>query len=447
MATFGQGVNASLGKTDYSNYLVGALQGARGVAAGGSAIGQGIANLGEQVGVGIEAYAKKKQEDKELSASNKVNSGILELFGQSDALTTKQKLEVDSMMLSYAQLDGARERNTFLKNALSGVANMAELGEKTANAESLRLLQAAQANRLNNPYNVSPLEQRVKFYVDQGYSMKEAIKAAQTKGTNVNINTDSSGNPFGDAPKGMAWARNKDGTVVTETDENTGYQAPVAVSVRGGPTDVAANEAKRKTADRQQAKALAAMTVTQDFGRAITLSDNLISGDNIIGANARIASSMIPGTNEYNIMQFVESGLSNVGLDRLQMMRETSPTGGALGQVPFQQQQRLEQTLGSVKIGQSPKTFKDNMKRIFNIYTDIQHGSKEERAKLVKEGFMSKKQSEEIDSMYYDISFDSAGREKETPPGTLDPVPQEVRIDLKTGKRYRLINGKPTEIQ
>ena len=149
MATFGQGVNASLGKTDYSNYLAGALQGARGVAGGGQSIGQGVANLGQQVGAGIEAYAKKKQEDKELSASNKVNSAILELFGQSDALTTKQKLEVDSMMLSYAQLDGVRERNAFLKNALSGVMNMAELGEKTATAESLRNLRDAQTKNLN----------------------------------------------------------------------------------------------------------------------------------------------------------------------------------------------------------------------------------------------------------------------------------------------------------
>ena len=140
MATFGQGVNASLGKTNYSNYLAGALQGARGVAGGGQSIGQGVANLGQQVGAGIEAYAKKKQEDKELSASNKVNSGILELFGQSDALTTKQKLEVDSMMLSYAQLDGARERNTFLKNALSGVMNMAELGKKDIESQSAAVL-------------------------------------------------------------------------------------------------------------------------------------------------------------------------------------------------------------------------------------------------------------------------------------------------------------------
>ena len=70
MARFGQGVNASLGKTNYSNYLAGALQGAKGVAAGGSAIGQGIANLGEQVGAGIKQYYEKKEAKEKSSRAN-----------------------------------------------------------------------------------------------------------------------------------------------------------------------------------------------------------------------------------------------------------------------------------------------------------------------------------------------------------------------------------------
>jgi hypothetical protein len=60
MARFGQGVNASLGKTDYSNYLRGALAGAKGVAAGGQSMGQGVANLGQGI--------KKYQENKVLQA-------------------------------------------------------------------------------------------------------------------------------------------------------------------------------------------------------------------------------------------------------------------------------------------------------------------------------------------------------------------------------------------
>jgi hypothetical protein len=45
-----------------------------------------------------------------------------------------------------------------------------------------------------------------------------------------------------------------------------------------------------------------------------------------------------------------------------------------LGQVPFQQQQRLEQLLGSLDITQPQPVLVDNMKRIQNIYLDIIHG-------------------------------------------------------------------------
>jgi hypothetical protein len=58
-------------------------------------------------------------------------------------------------------------------------------------------------------------------------------------------------------------------------------------------------------------------------------------------------------------------------------MREASPTGGALGQVPFQQQQRLEQMLGSLQIDQDPHVLQDNIKRFINTYNDIIHGEGE----------------------------------------------------------------------
>ena len=69
MARFGQGVNASLGKTDYSNYLAGALQGARGVAGGGQAIGQGIANLGQSIGTAFKDARKRKDEKEKIDGA------------------------------------------------------------------------------------------------------------------------------------------------------------------------------------------------------------------------------------------------------------------------------------------------------------------------------------------------------------------------------------------
>ncbi len=77
MATFGQGVNASLGKTNYSNYLAGALQGARGVAAGGQAMGQGIANLGQSIGQGIKKYQENKVLQAEIMGGVEENVAYL----------------------------------------------------------------------------------------------------------------------------------------------------------------------------------------------------------------------------------------------------------------------------------------------------------------------------------------------------------------------------------
>ena len=63
MATFGQGINARLGAIDYSPILKGSVAGAEMAAKGGSMIGQGLANLGQEVGKGVQAYYKKKEEN------------------------------------------------------------------------------------------------------------------------------------------------------------------------------------------------------------------------------------------------------------------------------------------------------------------------------------------------------------------------------------------------
>ena len=58
----GTQVNAALGRTDYTPFLQGALQGAQSQARGAELIGQGLAGLGQQVASGIEKYYKKEEE-------------------------------------------------------------------------------------------------------------------------------------------------------------------------------------------------------------------------------------------------------------------------------------------------------------------------------------------------------------------------------------------------
>jgi hypothetical protein len=60
--SFGTGVQAKLGATNYTNYLRGALTGAMIEAEGGAAIGKGIQNALSSIGVGVQKYMKNKEE-------------------------------------------------------------------------------------------------------------------------------------------------------------------------------------------------------------------------------------------------------------------------------------------------------------------------------------------------------------------------------------------------
>ena len=179
--------------------------------------------------------------------------------------------------------------------------------------------------------------------------------------------------------------------------------------IQGGPADTTENEAQR-----QRNTQMAGATVIQDLQRALDLLPELgalTGAGGVMGGIARSGSAQVPGTLVNRITQFTESALSNVGLDTLQRMREASPTGGALGQVPIQQQRRLEQVLGSLDITQPPDVLEDNIKRVINIYTDIIFGTADERERAVRQGRMSPEQSAEIDGYYYPLSFDARGRQ------------------------------------
>jgi hypothetical protein len=62
----GSQVNAALGRTDFTPFLQGAMQGAQAQGRAGELIGQGLAGLGQQVATGVEKYYKK-QEEKQLN--------------------------------------------------------------------------------------------------------------------------------------------------------------------------------------------------------------------------------------------------------------------------------------------------------------------------------------------------------------------------------------------
>ena len=82
------------------------------------------------------------------------------------------------------------------------------------------------------------------------------------------------------------------------------------------------------------------------------------------------AQSLIPGTDAFNLNQRLLTIKANLGFDRLQQMRDASPTGGALGQVAVQELNALQSTVGSLEIGQDRQELSKNLEKIEHHYNN-----------------------------------------------------------------------------
>jgi hypothetical protein len=180
-------------------------------------------------------------------------------------------------------------------------------------------------------------------------------------GTTINVGGKSE--KWGDPPKDMVWARNPQGEVITKPDEKSGYSRPVAI-----PIFTQAEIERRRTVETT------ADLVLEDIGRAMdiaTESPILTTG---LGG---LFLSKIAGTSAADLESLLVTIKSNIGFDRLQRMRQESPTGGALGNVSNLEVKTLQAVMGSLEQAQSDKQFIYNLRRLSNIYNDIVHGPNE----------------------------------------------------------------------
>ena len=141
--------------------------------------------------------------------------------------------------------------------------------------------------------------------------------------------------------------------------------------IPGSPTDIAAKEAKAKKGEGDVVRATQKSIVVEDIDRLKTkITDapwyNPVAGS-IIGKfmeNPYIGS----GGNRIDGEALATTIKSSIGFDRLQQMRDESPTGGALGQVSELELITLQATLGSLDLNQSEEQLLDNLDRLAKVY-------------------------------------------------------------------------------
>lgn len=151
---------------------------------------------------------------------------------------------------------------------------------------------------------------------------------------------------FGKPPAGYRWKQ--DGTLE---------------AIPGGPTDIKAGELGAKAEQRKAAAAGAAENVLS----AVSDARNLV-GINTAGVGSSLAA--IPGTDARDLQSKLETIKANLGFDRLQQMREQSPTGGALGAVAVQELTALQSTVASLDQGQSRAELNKSLEKIERHYNN-----------------------------------------------------------------------------
>jgi hypothetical protein len=75
-------------------------------------------------------------------------------------------------------------------------------------------------------------------------------------------------------------------------------------------------------------------------------------------------TSRFPGTPAFDLARKLDTIKANIGFDKLQSMRDESPTGGALGNVSDAENRLTQAVRGSPDQGQSPTQFKSTITRI-----------------------------------------------------------------------------------
>lgn len=102
-----------------------------------------------------------------------------------------------------------------------------------------------------------------------------------------------------------------------------------------------------------------------------------MAGDYWVIPNTGIGGSVfskVPGTTAHDMSSTLNTVKASIGFDRLQDMRNNSPTGGALGNVSDTENKLLQAAYGSLEQSQSEKQFLENLDRVERNMLDVIHG-------------------------------------------------------------------------
>jgi hypothetical protein len=147
-----------------------------------------------------------------------------------------------------------------------------------------------------------------------------------------------------------------------EKDPETGQYRPIP----GTPAAEKAVDKEKKEVLRINNQLASVNLVDRTIDKALGQLSAKTTG--LVGVGA----SKIPGTDAYTLKTTLNTVVANLGFDKLQAMRDASPTGGALGQVAVKEIEFLQQTIASLDQGLTQEELAKNLGEIKASYARLQ---------------------------------------------------------------------------
>ncbi len=206
-------------------------------------------------------------------------------------------------------------------------------------------------------------------------TLEQWKRIGNTQTVQTASNVDLDGTVFPDPPTDTVWARDEKGAI--KKDERG---VPISEPIKGSKRYDDAQKAAAEAADaaaaggkRTDARVQTADIVTDDISRLKTLiSNESKSWLPVTGVGSYLSG--VRGTDAYNAEGLVTTIKANLGFDKLQAMREASPTGAALGPVSDFENTLLQSVMGNLDLGQDESQVVYNLDRINEIYKGIIEG-------------------------------------------------------------------------
>lgn len=128
---------------------------------------------------------------------------------------------------------------------------------------------------------------------------------------------------------------------------------------------------------------------------------------------------MVPGTPAYDLDKAVDTVKANIGFQELQAMRESSPTGGALGSVAVKELDFLQSAIASLDTGQDRATLANNLQAVRTHFQNWKNA--------VEQAYMEQ--------------YGRLPPEAQSPSGAIGSPKQKLGdiVDGPDGKKYRII--------